>query len=98
MEQPNKYNSTEKFIREHLIQIQHRFDVCTTELTTQSLSCPKTLSLINIESSLKEFVRLHHFDLTRKVNYHINQFKDCIREKELYERLSSYTLTKDQVC
>jgi hypothetical protein len=63
----------------------------------QLISCPKTLSLINIESRLTEFVRIHHFDLTRKVNYHINQFKDCIREKQLDEQLYSHSLTKEQV-
>lgn len=55
------------------------------------------MQLSLIESQLKEFVRLHHLDLTRKINFQINKFKDHIREKELFQQLSSYPLTNEQV-
>lgn len=87
----------EKFINSHLNQLQQKFDQCTSELLAQSLSCPKTLSLSMVNSRLQEFVRLHHIDLTRKVNYQTNKFKDGIREKKLYKDLYFYPLTNEQV-
>ena len=50
-----------------------------------------------VESSLKDFVRLHHLDITRKINFQINQFKAQIHEKELFQQLVSYSLTEEQV-
>lgn len=93
----SEYISIEKFIDSHLNQLQQKFDQCTSDLVTQSLSCPKTLSLTTVDSRLQEFVRLHHIDLTRKVNYHINKFKDNIRERKLFKDLSAYSLTTQQV-
>lgn len=91
------YDQIESFLKEYLIQLQQNFDQCTTQLMTQALSCPKAMQLSLIESQLKEFVRLHHLDLTRKINFQINKFKDQIREKELFQQLSSYLLTNEQV-
>ena len=44
---------------------------------TQLKSCPSTLphSLEIIDQKLKEFVRLHHLDLLRTINYQIMQIK-----------------------
>ncbi|CAF4187077.1 unnamed protein product, partial [Adineta steineri] len=49
-----------------------------------------------IESQLKKFVRLHHLDLSRKINFQINTFQDHIREKELFQLLLLYPLTNEQ--
>ncbi|CAM4942309.1 unnamed protein product [Rotaria socialis] len=96
MAKTNDYDLTETFLNKLVNQIQHTVDQCTTELLSQSLSCPKTLLLSHIESRLVEFVRLHHIDLIRKLNYQVNKFKDLIRETQLFETLSSYSLTNEQ--
>ena len=97
MIQTTDHNRIETFLKEYLIQLQTKFDQCTMHLITQSKFCPKGIQLSLIESQLKEFVRLHHLDLTRKNNYEINKFQDDIREKELFQQLSSYSLTNEQV-
>jgi len=94
----NNNDHIENFLKEYLIQLQQQFDQCTAQLINQALSCPQSMQLSLIESQLKEFVRLHHLDLTRKINFQINKFKDHIREKELFQQLqSSYPLTNEQV-
>lgn len=50
-----------------------------------------------MESPLQEFVRLHHLDLTRRINFQINTFREHIHEQELFQQLSSYPLTYEQV-
>ncbi|CAM4825035.1 unnamed protein product [Rotaria magnacalcarata] len=96
MTKTNDYDLTEKFLNILVNQTQHKVDQCTTELLSQSLSCPKTLFLSHVESRLVEFVCLHHIDLIRKINYQVNKFKDLIRETQLFETLSSYSLTNEQ--
>ena len=65
---------------------------------TQVFSCPITLSPLEIiDERLKEFVRLHHIDLVRTINYQVTKLKDNISEKQLFEQLSYYYLTMEQV-
>ncbi len=76
-----------------------QIDQSTTDLMTQSTSCPSTLphSLEIIDSKLKEFVRLHHFDLLRTVNYQIYKLNSHIHITKLSKQLSSFRLTTKQV-
>ena len=73
------------------------------ELTTQSLSCPVSLltktsmSLDMVDQRLNEFIRLHHLDLKRQINYHISKLRDVIREKELVQESALYPITTEQV-
>ena len=97
MAQTHDYDLIEKFINGHVNRLQQKVELCTTELLSLSLSCPKTLLLSNLDSRLQEFVRLHHIELTKKVNYNVNKFKDHIQENKLFKGLSSYSLTKEQV-
>jgi len=71
----------------------------TTELITQLKSCPSTLphSLEIVDQRLKEFVRLHHLDLLRTINYQICKLNFNIHIKKLSKQLSSYHLTIEQV-
>ncbi|CAF4443614.1 unnamed protein product [Rotaria socialis] len=48
------------------------------------------------DQKLKDFVRLHHIDLVRTVNYQKNKLKDIIYEKRLFNQLSCYHLTEVQ--
>ena len=54
-------------------------------------------SLETTDLRLKEFIRLHHFDLLRTVNYQVNKFKDIIYESYLFQQLSSFDLSLEQV-
>ncbi|CAF4898878.1 unnamed protein product, partial [Rotaria socialis] len=49
-----------------------------------------------IDQRLKEFVRLHHIDLVRTVNYQKHKLKGIIYEKRLFNQLSSYYLAEVQ--
>ncbi|CAF1531351.1 unnamed protein product, partial [Adineta steineri] len=74
-------------------------DAYTIELAVQSSSSsyPSTLNpLENIDKRLQEFVRLHHLDLLRTVNYQTNTLNDKIYEKQLFKQLSYYYLTSEQ--
>ncbi|CAM4796041.1 unnamed protein product [Rotaria magnacalcarata] len=67
------------------------------ELMIQLSSCPTTLHPLElIDQRLKEFVRLHHIDLVRTVNYQKHKLKDIIYEKRLFNQLSSYHLAELQ--
>jgi hypothetical protein len=86
------------FLEDYLSQLLDKLDQLDTAIVTQALSCPKTMELVLIESQLNEYVRLHHLDLKkRKMNFHINQFKNEIYEKALFYYLSSLSLTTEQV-
>ena len=86
-----------------MILLQNRLNQYTVELATQSLSCPaillanRKLSLEMIGQRLNDFVRLHHLDLLRQVNYHISKLRDTVRDKELLEESSLYPITIEQV-
>ena len=82
-----------------MILVRNKINQSTNELMTQSSSCPSTLpsSLEIIDQRLKEFVRLHHIDFMRTINYRINKWKDQIYEKQLFKQLSYYYLTTEQV-
>ncbi len=99
----NEPKIIQKYLQDYVILLQNRINQYTIELATQSLSCPTTLltqtamSLEIIDRRLNEFVRLHHLDLKRQINYHISKLRGHIREKQLVQELSSYTLTNEQV-
>ena len=70
----------------------------TTELLTQSSTCPSTLLPLEIiDQRLKEFVRLHHLDLLRTINYQISKLNSNILIKKFSKQLSTFHLTTKQV-
>ena len=78
--------------------LQKKIDQYSTELTKQLSSCPITLSSLEvIDERLKEYVRLHHIDLLRTINYQVTKLKDNIHGKQLFNQLSYYYLTTEQV-
>ena len=99
----NEPKIIQKYLEDYLILIQNRMNQYAIELKTQSLSCPTTLttqtnmSLEIIDQRLNEFVRLHHLDLLRQVNYCMSKLRDDLRGKQLLQELSSYLLTDEQV-
>ena len=57
----------------------------------QASNCPSTLAPLEIyDKRLKEFVRLHHIDLIRTINYQITKLRDKIYEKTVFNQFSSY--------
>ena len=90
-------NPAHSLIRSHLVELQHIFELCAVELITQACTCPTTLDLSDTDSRLRDFVSLHHIDLSRKINYHVNTFQITAREKELREQLTSFAFTNEQV-
>jgi hypothetical protein len=82
-----------------LILLRNKIDQYRIELVTQSSSCPTTIlsSLEILDQRLKEFVRLHHLDLLRTINYQVNKLNHNIHMKNLSKQLSSFHLTMKQV-
>ena len=99
--QSNKPEIIQTYLEDYSILLQNKINQYTIELMAQSSSssCPVSFysCLEIIDQKLKEFVRLHHFYLIRQINYYVNKLKDNIREKQLFEQLSSYTLKNEQV-
>ena len=88
----------QKYIEDYLIVLRTKMNAYTMALATQSSSYLSTLSPLEIiDTKLKEFVRLHHIDLLRTVNYQAHKIKDTIYDKELFQQLSYYYLTSEQV-
>ncbi len=78
--------------------LQNKIDQLTAELLAQSSMCPSTLpSLEIIDQRLKEFVRLHHLDLQRTINYQISVLNSNITIKKFSKQLSTFHLTPKQV-
>ena len=78
--------------------LENKIHEYENQLHTQISSCPATLpSLEIIDKHLKEFVRLHHCDLLRKVNYQICQLNTNILIHRFSRQLSSFHLTTTQV-
>nr|ABQ08076.1 hypothetical protein [Adineta vaga]ABQ08081.1 hypothetical protein [Adineta vaga] len=95
--QSTEYSVIQKYFEDYLVLFQGQIDQHKNELASQSLTFPSTLSSLDtIDIRLNEFVRLHHIDLIRTVQYRVNKFKDDIHEKELFKRLSYYYLNTNQ--
>jgi hypothetical protein len=81
-----------------VLLLQNKIDQFTTELKAQSSTCPSTLHPLEIiDQKLKEFVRLHHLDLLRTINYQISKLNSNILIKKFSKQLSTFRLTAKQV-
>jgi hypothetical protein len=97
MANTNKEDLIEQYLHDRINLLQMQFNQLMAALQTQSSSCPEAISLSTIDSSLEEFIRLHHIDVMRTVKYHVNQFRDDIHEKQLWQQLSSQLSNEEQV-
>ncbi len=96
--QSNEPSVIQKHLEDYLLLLQNKIDYYTSELLTQSTTCPSTLlHLATIDQRLKEFVRLHHLDLLRTTNYQISKLNTMILIKTFSKQLSTFHLTKKQV-
>ena len=74
----------QKYLQDYVILLQEKIDQYTSDLIVQSASYPLTLLPLNIiDQRLKEFVRLHHLDLLRTINYGIGKLNDTIHINRL---------------
>ena len=88
----------QKYLADYVLLLQNKIDQFTTELMAQSSTCPSTLPPLEIiDQRLKEFVRLHHLDLLRAINYETSKLNSNILIKEFSKQLSTYHLTAKQV-
>ncbi len=96
---PSDHQSViQKYLEDYLILLRNKIEQYATELSAQLSLCPSTLFPLEIsDKKLKEFVRLHHIDLSRTINYQANKIKSIISEKQIFKQLSYYYLTTDQV-
>jgi hypothetical protein len=96
--QSNEPNIIQKYLADYLLLLQNKIDQFTAELMAQSSTCPSTLPTLKImDQRLKEFVRLHHLDLLRTINYQISKLNSNILIKKFSKQLSTFRLTEKQV-
>jgi hypothetical protein len=96
--QSNEPEIIQKYLEDYLVLLRNKIHQYTTELMTQSSSCPKSLSSLEIiDQRLNEFVRLHHLNLLRTINNQIYKLNTNIHIARLFKQLSSFHLTTTQV-
>lgn len=70
----NESNILRKYFSDYMALLQKKIVQYETDLKSQLLSYPKPLLSVQLlDERLAEFVRLHHHDLVRAVNYQIGQ-------------------------
>jgi hypothetical protein len=88
----NEHELCKQFVINHLTTMQLQFDQYTTDLITQTQTCPSTLlpMMEILDANLKEFVQLQQKYLVKKRNAQLVRYKDMIYEKEFFlQNLSS---------
>jgi hypothetical protein len=98
MAKTHEHELCKQFVKNHFTEIQRQFEQYKTELKTQEQSCPATLLPVEtLDHNLKDFVELQQKYLSNKMNAQLKRFKNTIDEKEVFQNLSTYNLTIDQV-
>ena len=99
MAQTNDFQLCQQYLLNYIENIKQQMEQYQIELTKQSESYPITsISLIQIDHCLKEFVNCQRKYLSIRNNNQLIKFKDHIQEKELFEIINAFHLTIDQVC
>lgn len=99
MAKTDEHELCEQFVKKQLNELKLRLDQCTKELTLQSESCPTTLLPWKgtLDQKLKDFVEIQQKYLSNKMNCQLARYQNRIHEKELFQILSTFTLTSEQV-
>lgn len=89
----------EDIVREKLVHLKENIDRCSLDLQSQAADYPmKRMDLSTFDSLLKDFVRLHHLDSIRKIQFELNQLNGTIEEKRYRQRIEQLSLNNEQVC
>jgi hypothetical protein len=99
MAKTDEHELCQQFVTTHLSTITLQSEQCTNELNIQFQSCPTTLLPLRttLDQNLKEFVQIQQKHLSNKMNFQLTRYKDMIHEKELFQTLSTFNRTNDQV-
>ncbi|CAF1348914.1 unnamed protein product [Adineta steineri] len=85
-----------QYLINYIQDIENQMNQYQIKLTEQSQSCPiTTLTMDQIDSCLKEFINCQRQYLDKRNNNQLAKFKDNIKEKELFEILTTYSSTLD---
>ncbi len=96
--QSNEPDIIQKYLSDYVLLLQNKIDQFTAELLARSSTWSSTLPPLEIiDQRLREFVRLHHLDLLRTVNYQISVLNSNILIKKFSKQLSKFHLTEKQV-
>jgi hypothetical protein len=87
-----------QFVMGQLTNIQHQLDQCYMELIRQTHSSVSMVlpSIENIDSGLKEYVRLQQNHLSKRIDNQLIMYKDDICDQKFYHQLSAYHITTAQ--
>ena len=89
MAKTNDFELATEYLTNYLQNIESYLSQCQMELTKHSQSYPiESLPFDQVELRLKEFVDRERNYLSTRNNEQLNNFKDDIRGKELFEIIS----------
>lgn len=90
---------TGQYVEEYLGLLNQKLAQYEVELQEHRNVYPSMMSIDaeTIDCRLNEFVRLHHVDLIRLIQYQVNRFRDEIEEKRLLQQLERYSFSSEQV-
>jgi len=98
MAKTNDSDLFQEYLMNYIETIKKQIDQYQIELTKQSAFYPiKLLSLDQIDHGLKEFVNCQRKYLLTRNDKQLIKFKDNIEENELFEIITNYYPTIDQV-
>ena len=98
MEKAHDFDLCQQYLMNNIEQMKQQMEEYKTELTKQSELCPIGKPLFNeIDHCFKEFVDTQRNYLTIRNDNQLNIFKDHIKESELFEIITIYYPTIDQV-
>ena len=86
-----------RFVHEHVVNMQHRLNLCNVKLLSLNSTCPSTLTLSLIDEPLKQFVLSHHKHLFHKMDSSINKLRDQVHEIQLFNTLNFHRFNVEKV-
>ena len=93
-----EFTQITQWLTEAINYLTNRQEQCSNKLKQHLDKGLCTLSTLNVDESLRSFVKLHHLDLKRSINHRTQLFRNQIREKTYEEQLYSHKFTEKQVC
>lgn len=94
----NDHIVVKRYLRDHIGSLQHKINDCGAQLNRLPSTNQWTCSSLDVlETRLNEFVHLYHIDLSKLINYRVDQFNDRVREQQIFRKLSACQLKAEQV-
>lgn len=99
MAKTNDFELCRQFLISYIETMKQQLDDYVKQLTEQITTCSMTdLSFEELDQILKQFVDRQRNYLSRRNNETLNRFKQNIQNNHIFQSISTYYPTIDQVC